>query len=360
VCELFDDSLSEGRVRRFAGAAHWPGPGRPAGAMADRPELPTSALDGRPPHPIAAFEAPTVLDELRERSLWSASSLENFRSCPVKWFVERLLRAEEIDPDPEPLARGGLAHAALKDTLEGLRGQRGSARLTPASLGLARRLLAEALDRHSGEFPLSAFPERLPGARRRLHVELERYLAHAAEQESPLEPSHLEIEFGFESGPQAPAESVLPPLDLGDGVQLRGRIDRVDVGEGGAAVVYDYKGRSAPPGAKWATEGAFQMALYMRAVQELLGHETVGGFYQPLAGRDLRARGALDTDSAVELDSVRTDRFEHEELQELLGQCVQEARQAAAQARSGLLEPRPDTCAYRGGCSYPSICRCER
>ncbi len=37
------------------------------------------------------------------------------------WFVERLLRPDELEPDPEPLARGGLAHAALKDTLEGLR-----------------------------------------------------------------------------------------------------------------------------------------------------------------------------------------------------------------------------------------------
>jgi len=200
--------------------------------------------------------------------------------------------------------------------------------------------------------PLDFQPERLPGARRRLTVDLERYLEYAAEQASPLEPAHLELEFGFE-------QEGLPPLDLGEGVLLRGRIDRVDVA-GEAAVVYDYKGRAAPPGAKWTENGAFQVALYMRAVERLLGHTPVGGFYQPLAGRDIKARGVLDGDSGVELDCVRTDRLDHDELQELVERCVAVARDAAGEARSGALEPRPDTCAYNGGCAYPTICRCER
>ena len=44
----------------------------------------------------------------------------------MSWFVERMLRPGAFDPDPEPLARGGLAHAALKDTLEGLRARPGA------------------------------------------------------------------------------------------------------------------------------------------------------------------------------------------------------------------------------------------
>jgi hypothetical protein len=35
------------------------------------------------------------------------------------------------------------------------------------------------------------------------------------------------------------------------------------------------------------------------------------------------------------------------------------AREAAAQAARGELEPRPRTCAFKGGCLYPAICRCE-
>ncbi len=258
-----------------------------------------------------------------------------------------------IDPRPEPIARGGLAHAALKDTLERLRERTGSARLTPTSLGLARRLLREALADLQATYPLSVSAERLPGARRRLQVDLERYLECAAEQASPLEPTYLELEFGFEG-------DGLPPLELGEGLLLRGRIDRVDVGAAGEAVVYDYKGRSAPPSARWAGDGAFQVALYMRAVECLLGHTIVGGFYQPLAGRDIRARGVLDGESGVELDCVRPDRLGHGDLRELIDQCVSAAVRAGAEARAGALEPRPDTCAYRGGCAYPTICRCER
>ncbi len=313
-----------------------------------------------------------MLEEMRERVLWSASSLESWTVCPVKWFVERLLRADDIEPDPEPLARGGLAHAALKDTLERLRERNGSARLTPASAALAKRLLAEALRELEPSYPLSVAPERLPGARRRLQVDLERYLECAAEHPSPLEPTYLELEFGFaqETGDESGASSagsggtvgaeVLPPLRLGEEVLLRGRIDRVDIGPAGEAVVYDYKGRSAPPGARWLGDGAFQLALYMRAVEALLGQSAVGGFYQPLAGRDIRARGVLDGDSALELECVRTDRLEHGPMRDLLDQCLAAALRAATEARSGSLEPRPDTCAYNGGCAYPTICRCER
>jgi ATP-dependent helicase/DNAse subunit B len=353
VCDLFADTLRERVSRRFAGAAAWPGPGLPAGAILVREGTNATTPTGMQPGLIGALRGETVLGELRERALWSASSLESWTGCPVKWFVERLLRAGEIDPDPEPLARGGLAHAALKETLERLRARTGSSRLTPSSLGLAKRLLGEALMELQPRYPLSVAPERLPGARRRLAVDLERYLDYAAEQASPLEPTHLELEFGFE-------QDGYPALELGEGVLLRGRIDRVDVGAGGKAIVYDYKGRSAPPGAKWVGDGSFQVALYMRAAELLLGYVPVGGFYQPLAGRDIRARGVLDGDGGVELDCVRTDLRTNDELRELIDQCVATALRSAGEARSGALQARPDTCAYRGGCAYPTICRCER
>ncbi len=352
ICDLFSPALGERLVHRYAGASAWPGPGRPSGAFVERAVSVGVGPEGLRPPPIQPLGDERVLGDLRARPLWSASSLEAWTSCPVKWFVERYVRAGEIDPRPEPIARGGLAHAALKSALERLRERTGSARLTPASLGLAKRLLAEALAEHEPLHPLSVAPERLPGARRRLTVDLERYLQYAAEQASPFEPTHLELEFGFD-------EDGLPALDLGEGVRLRGRIDRVDIGAE-QAVVYDYKGSSAPPAARWIADGALQVALYMRAAHQLLGREPVGGFYQPLAGREIRARGVLDADSGLELDCVRTDRLAHEEMQELIERCVDVARQAAIEARAGALHPRPDTCAYSGGCAYPTICRCER
>jgi ATP-dependent helicase/DNAse subunit B len=305
---------------------------------------------------IAPLRDERVLADLREHRLWSASALEVWAGCPVRWFVERLLRARDLEPDPEPLARGGLAHAALRDTFEGLRRETGSARIEPKRLELARRLLHAALEEHAPEYPLSAAAERVPGIRRRLEADLERYLEHAATEGSPLEPTYLELGFGFADG-----EESLAPFDLGDGVLLRGRIDRVDVdSEGHSAVVYDYKGSHVLEAGKWASERAFQMALYMRAVESLLGLRAVGGFYQPLSGRDLRARGGLAAEEGIELNCVRGDARDGAELQALVDDALAGARQAAAQARMGALEPRPGTCGFAdGACVYPTICRCQ-
>jgi ATP-dependent helicase/DNAse subunit B len=356
IVDLFADGLVQRRVRRALGAVDLPAGGP------------------RSPIPLAPLRDEEITRELREH-VWSASSLEVWAGCPVKWFVERMLRADDLDPEPEPLARGGLAHAVLKDTFEGLRERTGSARLSGARLRLAKELLREALSTREAEFPLSSAPERRPGLRRRLEADLERYLEHAVEQESPLEPTYLELGFGFGDRPAGEASEEgrdsavsasltdtagLPALDLGDGLRLRGRIDRVDVAAGGGqAVVYDYKGRNAPPAAKWTEQGNVQVALYMRAVEELLGLEAAGGFYQPLSGGDLRARGVLDSESGIEIECVRGEVREQTEMRELLEEAVATARAAAAQAGRGELESRPRTCAYRGGCMYPTICRCE-
>lgn len=345
VCDLFEEDLLGERARRALGAVD------------DLPPASSTTL-------ASAGATQPLHDELLLAELaarpWSASSLEKRIDCPVAWFVERMLRPEALEPDPEPLARGALAHAALKDTLEGLRGETGSARLTRASLARARELLGEALSANEAEHPLSVAPERRAAVRRRLIADLERYLALAADSESPLEPAELELGFGFAGDDDRGEASSLPALELGGGVTLRGRIDRIDIGPGGEAVVYDYKGKDPPAAARWIKDGKVQVALYMRAVEELLGRPVVGGFYQPLTGSDLRARGALDGDAGLELDCVSKDVREHAELRDLLAEALATARAAAEHAVSGALDPRPATCAWKGGCMYPTICRCER
>jgi ATP-dependent helicase/DNAse subunit B len=344
VSDLFSCDLHGARNRRALGELADGEGGEEAHAPRSRPRE------------IAQLRDERVLTDLHERRLWSASALEAWAGCPARWFAERLLRARDLEPEPEPLARGALAHAALRDVLEGLRSETGSARLRPETLARAHRLLRAALAEREHEHPLSVAPERVPGVRRRLQVDLERYLEHAAAQASPLEPAHLELSFGFDE------EDGLPALDLGDGIQVRGRIDRVDVDPNGdAAVVYDYKSSRAPEAGRWARERSFQVALYMRAAASLPATHIAGGFYQPLSGRDLRARGALEQDVAFELDCVRGDTREHDELQALVEEALAAAREAAKQARAGELQARPRTCGFGDrGCMYPTICRCER
>jgi ATP-dependent helicase/DNAse subunit B len=351
VCDLFEQDLFASRERRALGAVDVRASvaglaGAAAGVAGERPDEPLR--DAR------------LLDELAARP-WSASSMERWIGCPVAWFVERLLRPDLLEPEPEPLAQGSLRHAALERTLLRLREETGSARLTRGNLARARELLGEALGEAEVGRPLSISPERRTTQRRRLRADLERYLAREADSDAPLTPGELELGFGFEEGDDRGEPSELAAFELGGGVKLRGRIDRIDVGGHGEAIVYDYKGGKVPLGAsKWIDEGKLQVALYMRAVEELLGLRVVGGFYQPLTGEDLRPRGVLDGDAGIELDCVSTDVYEHDELGELLDAAVEAAREVAAQAADGRLQARPDSCAYRGGCQFPTICRCER
>ncbi len=414
VCDLFGGDLHQTRARRALGEVSPPaltGSGAHTSALTESGAPPpaltgsgahTPALtgSGAPREEIRPLRDPRVLADLGER-MWSASGLQSWTGCPVQWFVERMLGARDLEPEAEPLARGGLAHAALRQTLERLRGDTGSARLTAERLPHARELLRAALREHEWEHPLSTVPVRVPGVRRRLEADLERYLEHAAEcgdraeegqldlaQEgspSQLEPTYLELPFGFpERGSEMPGGSSgasggftldpgggkpvreehaggLPPLDLGEGVLVRGFIDRVDLAPGGEAVVYDYKSSSPATPDRWLGERNFQIALYMRAVERLLGVPVAGGFYQPFSGRDLRARGVLAEGEGVSLECVRGDARPASEVRELVDGIIATARAAAAQARAGELQARPATCGFGGsGCMYPSICRCDR
>ncbi len=199
VCDLFGPSLSEGRRMRTLGEVGWPGV-----APTARERLRVAAAAG-PRHreaPIAALGDGSHVAELRDRELWSASGIELWAGCPVKWFVERRLTPEGLTPDPELMLRGQLSHLVLEATLRGLREQTGSCRLDAGSLALAQRLAVEALEllQREPRLEMSSDPSRQRALARRLRADLERYLEHAAHDGSELEPSMLEVDFGSGSG----------------------------------------------------------------------------------------------------------------------------------------------------------------
>src|SRR5213078_2130918 len=109
-------------VRDLFGAGLWDGRARrPLGTVAA-----AAAAPPRRPQPLAPLRSAAALRVLAERPAWSASSLEAWASCPVRWFVERYLEADDLEADPEPLTRGRVAHDALEATLRGLRDETGS------------------------------------------------------------------------------------------------------------------------------------------------------------------------------------------------------------------------------------------
>jgi ATP-dependent helicase/DNAse subunit B len=348
VADLLTEGWAERPRRRELGAAGWAAAAAPTEREAARFSA-AAAPPAQPAH-IGHLRAPAALGPLRERHTWSASQLEVWASCPVKWFVERHLRPEALVPDPEPMIRGELAHRVLEHALSSLAEDGG---LSPARLPEARSLVRAALDEHREDFKISPNPERLRSALRRLEVDLVRYIEFAAHAGSAFAPAHFEVKFGQ-------AEDPYPPLELDDGaLRLAGRIDRIDVDASGReAIVYDYKGKTATAQAKWLEEGKLQIALYLLTVRHVLGLEPVGGLYQPLGGTEARPRGAVLKDADLGLQAFGTDRVDEEHLEELLAACADAARTAVAEIRAGALEPAPERCAYTGGCAHPTICRC--
>jgi ATP-dependent helicase/DNAse subunit B len=347
IASLFGPALWERRRRRGLGEVGWAqAPSEPERRRGEAVAGPR--MREAPPAPL---RHPEVLAAIRSRRSWSVSDVEAWAGCPVKWLVERRLRLQALEPDDEHLLRGSAAHAALERALRRLVRENGSTALSPDRLPAAREAVAEALEGLAGRIRLSTDPRRVRALARRLEVDLLRYVEHAAHAGSAHVPAHFEVSFGGDG-------DELGPLRLSADVAVAGRIDRIDV-RGRSAVVYDYKGRTTTDGAHWVAERKWQVALYLIAVKELLDLEPAGGLYQPLGSKDLRPRGALLADADPGLDAVRNDRREPDDLEALVDSVVSEVLRAVAELRSGALQPRPATCAYGGGCSYPMICRAE-
>jgi RecB family exonuclease len=145
-------------------------------------------------------------------------------------------------------------------------------------------------------------------------------------------------------------------------VRLRGRIDRIDTGPDGEAIVYDYKGRNAVASAGWRSKRKFQVALYILAARDVLGLTPIGGLYQPLGAKadEQRARGLMLDDADPDLDTVATDRHARSAFDAIVDGVLDDVLAAVEEVRAGALEPRPQSCTWDdSGCAYPAICRCD-
>jgi ATP-dependent helicase/DNAse subunit B len=333
VRALFTDELWADRGRRLLAEITWPPAEAPTPHELRRSQ---AAQEERPaPAPLAAPTDPEVLNMLAARDRESARGLETFAGCPVRWLIEHVLRPGPVDPDPEAMRRGSLAHAVLERTLRGLKARTGSARLVPDTLDTALAELSTAI----GELQAASRTTHGKAAARALEVDLERYIRHEAATGAGYEPADLEWSFD----------------DLMiDGVAVSGRVDRIDV-DGTRAIVRDYKGKTVYPGARWAEDGRIQAALYALAVREKFELDVVGALYQPIGASDQRPRGVVR--EGVPGRYVNGDVVDGETLVARLEESRAVAAQAAADLRAGRIRPCPDRCAYNGGCAHPGICR---
>lgn len=353
VADLFVEDWLGRRERRLLADVVWDPRVAPTARERARAAASARASDTTPPSPVHAL-GEQALTHVRHRGVVSGGALETYADCPVKWLMDRQLSPARFEPEPEPLVRGSYMHEALEEVLGRLEGP-----VSSENLADALRIVDDVV----AEIPPSLAPGRSEAVRtaalRSIEADLRRYLTQEAGDGCDWAPEGLELRFGFEG-----EEGSLPPVALGEGndrIFLRGVIDRVDVDPDGSgrALVRDYKSGAARPeqqGARWSTDRRFQVALYMIAVRELLGHDPVAGLYQPLGGGDLRPRGVFLKGALVGSRVVANDGRDRDQLEEVLDDAVARAVTLAAQLRSGVLKPCPETCS-RDGCRYPGICR---
>lgn len=308
------------------------------------------------------LRVPAVLEELRKRELFGASTLEGYAECSYRWFVQHELQPRELEPEPELRAQGSVIHAVLerlyRDPPEG-------DTPLPATLDAWRGRAAELVAELAQERGLGGADARGLAARARMQALVEGQLEREAGTVSALRPDRELLEASFGEGD----DDIAAPLDLGDGVSLHGKIDRVDVSaNGGAGLVRDYKvARVVTKGVNLVKEGKLQPQLYALALSSLWGKRPLGGLYQPLAGTsEHQPRGIALRDEAEPgglldgLELASRDLLDEAELQRVLDEGAAEARRIAAAMRGGAIDRNPlrDRCPQY--CTFQAICRRER
>ena len=228
------------------------------------------------------------------------------------------------------------------------------ARSCPQDAPVLRRLAAEALARHAARLPDLGQPGAAAGG-----------AAPPGGRPRPLPRARRPRRLGATRPPASSSPSAAGrrrrPSPLG-GLRCAGGSTASTSRADGTALLYDYKGATAAPQARWLPDGKLQLALYMLALPHLLGLEAVGGLYQPLGGSaDPQPRGLVreEADPGQALVRTRPPRR---------GRVRRRARRGARRG-PGRRSPRsgpgassrgPATCGWRGGgCSHPSVCRAE-
>jgi ATP-dependent helicase/DNAse subunit B len=218
---------------------------------------------------------------------FSATELEQYASCPFRYFLDRILKVEPLEDltlEFDVLERGRLAHDVLAAFHRRANGQLGRPS-SPLKLDATEfdRLLAVAIDESLPPASSNPVQAALREVDRRqvtqwlaqYRTQCEKYDKQWQGFESPMAAELFEVSFGRGNGEPPSCDRPLELTAENQTVRIEGRIDRIDCGiEAGHAVfnVLDYKtGGSVRFTPETVAAGtALQLPLYALAAMELL------------------------------------------------------------------------------------------
>ena len=264
-------------------------------------------------------EGRRFIDGFRERVL-SVSQLETYAGCPFRFFSRYLLRLrerEEFEEGMTAVEKGALIHDALFEFFTARR-ERNAPPLKAAPREEFEQAVKDLVAIAAAKMASLDIPDVFWEIAKELILGkegggeglLRRFLEYERKREDALEPGYFEVSFGAVPGTPGTADRILSrtePVTLG-GARLRGRIDRVDTGDGFFAVM-DYKTGIDVPGLGEIREGmSLQLPAYLLAAGELL--EGIGrrGLL-PAGGLYYRLRDEVELKPALVAEAFRGRAF---------------------------------------------------
>jgi ATP-dependent helicase/DNAse subunit B len=270
---------------------------------------------------LAGVTAAELIEALRTRTARvSPTSLESYLQCPFQYFGRHTLKLKTRPLRAEKrldfMTQGGIVHEVLRCWYA-----------EPQDIAaLLARIFAEQAEEK--RIPRSYRTERLR------NLMLDDLKAFAADEEWPRQGwrSRFEEPFAF-------------PLD--EGIEISGKIDRLDVAEDGRAYVFDYKYSNAQnTRGRRKSDLLLQAPLYLMAAERCFGARPAGMFYIGLKGgvayEGWSDQGLLDADPMPE---------------NWLEVTAERSRRTVAEIRAGRVEAAPAELEKCRFCECRDVCR---
>ena len=233
--------------------------------------------------------------ERRRRWTYSVTELETYAKCPFQYFVGNVLKLsikdEEVEDELSSLEKGLLLHKVLFTFFYNRReqGYPPIPQCVDDDFEEAKCQLNEILQNASeerrgerNEPPIGANNLFWQTDIAKLRLALHKWLEAERSSDLPVIPSYFEVNFGQAGKPADSELSCTKPIPIGD-VRMKGKIDRLDLGNGAFNVI-DYKtGRSTIRMPEILSGRSLQLPIYLLIAQKLLnGHGLTG--LEPAAG----------------------------------------------------------------------------
>ncbi len=262
------------------------------------------------------------------QTTWSASRLESYAFCPMRFFFSHILELEDlpqIEDEVSAQERGSMTHRILYRFYRELK-QKNQTRHPERHWELLQTIAQQELAGlpYRGIF-LELERLRLLGSAHKKGV-LQAFIETDQREieATGFEPAYFELGFGSGGTDEKDAASQTQPVVLKSErgqLKLTGRIDRVDVDAEGRALVWDYKTGNAAKAIdvfSMAKGYYLQLPLYLLALSQIQPElrPVLGGYFLVSDASSLKRKAALADAGEVDFVTEKKALLPHPKAQE--------------------------------------------